>query len=101
MLHNLLHNIIRQLAIGDCTAEIPTAAKDFLSNPKTDKGAKSTPTPYHQLQSKVAYLEKQLLALDELPTNEALYDRVRQGEGERPTPVSDMFQALKLKSKVG
>lgn len=100
VLHNLMHSIIRQLAIGDCTAEIPTADKEFLSGSKADKGGKASQTPYHQLQSKVAYLEKQLAALNELPTNETLYDRVRQGDGERPTPVSDMWQAMKLKNRV-
>ena len=93
-----MHSIIRQLAIGDCTTEIRTEDKEFLAN--KEKDGKTSQAPYHQLQSKVAYLEKQLIALNELPTNETLYDRVRQGEGERPTPVSDMWQAMQLKNKV-
>lgn len=56
-------------------------------------------SPYHELDNKVVKLQEQIDRLNSLPTNDELFERSR-GEGERPRPVSDMWQALQLKNRV-
>ena len=131
VLHAVLHTMIKQLGIGDVKTEIPKSDKEFLTRKRDEPDALSAAgtdvsdkdsaitgltedsgipgtsrqsgrrPPYHQLEDKVAKLEKWLNELNDLPTNETLYDRSKtRGEGEKPTPLSDMWQAIQLKKRV-
>ena len=131
VLHAVLHTMIKQLGIGDVKTEIPKSDRDFLTRKRDEPDRLSTAgtdvsdkdsaitgltedsgvagtsksarrPPYHQLEDKVSQLEKWFNELNELPSNETLYDRSKKtrGEGEKPTPVSDMWQAMQLKKKV-
>ena len=60
-------------------------------------------SPYHQLQKKVSDIEKQLDALNSLPSNNELFDRTAGKSAESPDkrrPVSDMWQQMQLAKKV-
>ena len=128
VLHSLLHAMIQKLGIADVKSEIPKTDKEFLTRKRDDPDAFSTAgtdisdkdsaitgltddsgyggrsarsAPYHRLEDKVAKLEKQFSELNNLPSNQSLYDRSKtKGEGEKATPVSDMWQAMQLKNRV-
>ena len=58
-------------------------------------------TPYHQLEEKVAKLQKQMDQLNALPSNKELIERTQQsGGGEKQHPISDMWQLMQLSKRV-
>ena len=123
VLHTLFHAIIDKLNIADIKASINEEDKDFLSRRKIDDkdtqseadsavtDLRATPSsggrqkdpvshvPYHVLEEKVAQLQNKLDALNDLPSNSELFERAK-GDGEKPRPVSDMWQTIQLARRV-
>ncbi|KAK2162512.1 hypothetical protein LSH36_97g05033 [Paralvinella palmiformis] len=123
VLHTLFHAIIDKLNIGDIKANINEEDKDFLSRRKIDDkdtqseadsavaDLRATPSsggrqkesgshvPYHALEQKVTQLQNKLDALNDLPSNSELFERAKS-DGEKPRPVSDMWQTIQLARRV-
>lgn len=58
-------------------------------------------TPYHQLMDRVNQLEKQMQSLNDIPSNNELFEKLKsRGEGERPRPMADMWQGMQLTKRV-
>ena len=120
VLHSLFHAIIKKLNIGDHKADVNEEDKDFLSKKKPDETDaqsevdsavgtapssanrskdRASHVPYHALEQKVSQLQDKLDALNELPSNSELFERAK-GDGEKPRPVSDMWQNIQLARRV-
>ena len=128
VLHTLLHAMIGKLKISDVEAELSDEDKDFLSRRKsssaltnkelesgigetsddgstTDLKRERIPQKrprYHALEDKVAKLEKQLEALDSLPSNAALFERTKPDDvtPPKPMPVTEMWQFMQIQRRV-
>ncbi|XP_033741921.1 glutamine-rich protein 2-like isoform X5 [Pecten maximus] len=109
VLHSLLHAMLKKLKITDSTAELneldllsrreKSSLSDLDSGISTysEDGAsetgKTSGTPYHQLELKVAKLSMQMEQLNSIPTNNELIDRSDR-------PITEMWQYMQLKKKV-
>ena len=122
VLHTLLHAIIQKAGLSDSKANINEADKDFLIRKKEepdftdidkdsavtgltdDSFVKDRPSsnkaPYHQLEEKVAQLQKQYERLNELPSNSELFEGSRSRGDGTVRPVNDMWQAIQMKNRV-
>lgn len=81
---------VASLSVGQDSSRVKSAHSDTIP---------LSHTPYHKLEGKVSKLEEQIDALNSLPTNNELFERAR-GDGEKPRPVSEMWQNMQLSRKV-
>ncbi|KAJ8389165.1 hypothetical protein AAFF_G00123710 [Aldrovandia affinis] len=97
-LHTLLHAIVRHFKIQDVTAE--WIGEDGDGRPHDPSQKKSLPreksSPYHHMEDKLRQIERQMAALDKLPSGAELLTR----SGSGTTPVSDLWQLMQLRRKV-
>ncbi|XP_060066599.1 glutamine-rich protein 2-like [Ylistrum balloti] len=109
VLHSLLHAMLKKLKITDSTAELneldllsrreKSSLSDLdsgistYSEDGTSESGKTSGTPYHQLELKVAKLSMQMEQLNSIPSNSDLIDRSDR-------PISEMWQYMQLKKKV-
>jgi len=66
----------------------------------TDESVPLSRSPYHQLEDKVARLEKKWDDLEALPSNLELIESVRAGDKEKTRQMADMWQGMQLTRKV-
>ncbi|XP_021348670.1 glutamine-rich protein 2-like isoform X2 [Mizuhopecten yessoensis] len=109
VLHSLLHAMLKKLKITDSTADLneldllsrreKSSLSDLdsgistYSEDGTSETGKTSGTPYHQLELKVAKLSMQMEQLNAIPSNNDLIDRSDR-------PISEMWQYMQLKKKV-
>ena len=118
VLHTLLHALLAKLDLTGAKADINEADRAFLASrqgqdtrdgvdsaaSERDSGVGSvpqTPPAYHHLIGKVSKLEQQMNIMNSIPTNTDLFDKLKsKGEGERPRPMSDMWQTMQIQKRV-
>ncbi|KAM5135160.1 glutamine-rich protein 2 [Mantella aurantiaca] len=104
-LRALLHAVIKHLNIQDVKAEILEEESGPRSPPKDgvkagDEGHHDwVPNGYHRIEQKIAKLEEQLQALNNLPSGLDLMDREKSQTGGG-TPVEDMWNIMQMKKKL-
>lgn len=108
VLHTLLHALIKKLDLQDYATDINEADKDFLSRNSAEKSSEnnnelvsdlSGKAPDHILQAKLEQLEQQL-AVNDLPSNDELLSKMRQGNVETQSPVTDLWQTWQITKRV-
>ncbi|XP_031416580.1 uncharacterized protein C16orf96 homolog [Clupea harengus] len=107
-LHTLLHALIKHLNLQDVKTEwleqAQDPSRDFKTPPPPD--AQLVPVPrekpslYHHMEGKLRHIEKQMSALDRLPSGTELLSRSASGTAGTGTPVSDMWQLMQVRRKV-
>ncbi|XP_063077121.1 glutamine-rich protein 2 [Engraulis encrasicolus] len=102
-LHTLLHALIKQLNIQDVKTEWmdPESGRDFKTPPpSTLEVPREKPSPYHHMEGKLRQIEKQLSALERLPSGTELLTRTSSTTTGAATPVNDMWQFMQLRRKM-
>ncbi|XP_075034452.1 uncharacterized protein LOC142095402 [Mixophyes fleayi] len=103
-LHTLLHAILKHLNIKDLKTKIPDEDRNLYKSlgdsVKVEEGQDARGADvYHQLQRKVLKMERQLEALNTLPTGPEFLGR-KTVQDREATPVQDMWQMMQMKKKL-
>ncbi|XP_018090840.1 uncharacterized protein C16orf96 homolog isoform X1 [Xenopus laevis] len=100
-LRTLLHAIIKHLHIQDIKTEVLEAESDLYKTPSgwahmdgTEQAGKVA-VGYHQMEDRIEHIEKQIEALNKLPTGADLIERVGG-----TTPVEDVWHMLQMKKRI-
>lgn len=97
-LHTLLHAVVKHLEVQNVTVE--WTGDDGGRKPQDPSQQMSIPRgkpgPYHHVEDKLRQIERQIAALETLPSAADLLARPNSGT----TPVSDMWQLMQLHRKV-
>ncbi|CAB1342110.1 unnamed protein product [Coregonus sp. 'balchen'] len=92
-LHTLLHAILGHLKIQNMT----TGWREEDAPPQQPHGPPLTKSssPYHHMEDKLRQIERQMAALEKLPSGTDLLSRT----ASTTTPVNDMWQLMQLRRK--
>lgn len=99
-LHTLLHALIKHLNIQDVRTEWfieRDPSRDLPAPPDAQAVPRDMPSPYHHMEGKLRDIERQMSALERLPSGTELLTRSASGS---VNPVSDMWQFMQLRRKV-
>uniref|UniRef100_A0A4W5K8F7 DUF4795 domain-containing protein n=1 Tax=Hucho hucho TaxID=62062 RepID=A0A4W5K8F7_9TELE len=93
-LHTLLHAILGHLKIQNVT----TGWREQDAPPQEPHGPHLTKSssPYHHMEDKLRQIERQMAALEKLPSGTDLLSRTTS----TTTPVNDLWQLMQLRRKV-
>ncbi|KAJ8345514.1 hypothetical protein SKAU_G00297070 [Synaphobranchus kaupii] len=97
-LHTLLHAVVRHLEIQNVTAEWMGEDGGRKPHDPSQQMAlpRGKPSPHHHMEDKLIEIERQIAALETLPSATDLLTRTSSGT----TPVSDMWQLMQIRRKV-
>ncbi|XP_043923981.1 uncharacterized protein C16orf96 homolog [Protopterus annectens] len=106
-LHTLLHAILKNLNIQYVNVEIREEDREFFKPPpslylqkstlETEKDIKEA-SPYHQMEKKLIEIERQIDALNKLPSSAEL---LKMSSGlEQTSPVNDMWKFMQMRRKM-
>ncbi|XP_053309554.1 glutamine-rich protein 2 [Spea bombifrons] len=102
-LHTLLHAIIKHLNIQDMKTEMlgeemgPNKPLGMCSKAENGKGAQV----YLPMEQKMQEIERQLEALNSLPSGSDLLERTKaEGQLALSTPLGDMWQMMQMKKRI-
>ncbi|XP_045576235.1 uncharacterized protein C16orf96 isoform X4 [Salmo salar] len=94
-LHTLLHAILGHLKIQNVT----TGWREQDTPPQEPHGTVAhltkSSSPYHHMEDKLRQIERQMAALEKLPSGTDLLSRT----ASTTTPVNDLWQLMQLRSK--
>lgn len=99
-LHTLLHAVIKHLNIQDVRTEWfieRHPSRDFPAPLDAQAVPRDMPSPYHHMEGKLRDIERQISALERLPSGTDLLSRSASGTAN---PVGDMWQFMQLRRKV-
>ncbi|KAM4663493.1 glutamine-rich protein 2 [Discoglossus pictus] len=104
-LHTLLHAILKHLNIQELKTEIPEEDRGPYKPPgglaqvaPSEKQEGGVALFYHKLQSRMLAVERQLEALNALPSGPELMERTKVQQ--TTTPVGEMWQMMQMKRKI-